>query len=360
MSSTRQTELTEEQRRMYASEKLDNFRWISKLVATRSSYTLTDSDRAPESLHLELADLGQFAELVYSAIPVPFLLDNYDVLSQPDFPLENHIALKGLALVDFFQGKLKLPVCIVHRPTTKQVVVAIAGTSLPTHALHDVYAIKSTHPSRKGAVHTGFWTLYMDIKDRALDVIRRAVSELRPSELVLTGHSMGGSLSYLLCMDILSDEELVKAGIMIKIAVFGAPRTGDEALVRYFHDLVSSYRQRHGDDFFKEYAVKGYNDGVPALPPYMLGYRHFCRTPIYTSYGNLYTTPASESEHALFTVVSDKDMEGPPLFPRGGHNYYNGRDLERFSRRIKWLHQANPHEEGWEDRYRATVHKHCR
>lgn len=58
MSSTRQNELTEEQRRMYASEKLDNFRWISRLVATRSSYTLKNTDLAPESLHLELSDIG--------------------------------------------------------------------------------------------------------------------------------------------------------------------------------------------------------------------------------------------------------------------------------------------------------------
>lgn len=321
---------------------------------------------------------GQFAELVYSAVPIPFLLENYEVLSQPDFPLENHDALKGLVLVDFFQCKLKLPVCIVRRPTTNQLVVAIAGTSLPVHALHDVYAIKCAHPSGKGAVHTGFWALFTDIKDRTLDAIRRAVSELRPSEIVLTGHSMGGSLSYLLCMEILADDELKEAGLNIKIAVFGAPRTGDESLVHYFHELVASYRQRQGDECFKEYAVKGYNDGksitplsmyscllsdntgVPAIPPYLVGYRHFCRTPLYTSYGKLYMTPASESEHALFNVDRDSEATEPLLFPRGGHNYYNGRDLEKFSRRIKWLLEAKPNEEGWEDRYRAIVVKKSR
>jgi len=52
--------LTEEQRQMYATEKLDNFRWISKLVATYSPYTLTDADLAPDSLHQELAEIGRF------------------------------------------------------------------------------------------------------------------------------------------------------------------------------------------------------------------------------------------------------------------------------------------------------------
>lgn len=50
------------------------------------------------------------------------------------------------------------------------------------------------------------------------------------------------------------------------------------------------------------------------------------------------------------------DYEGPTLiFPLGGHNYYNGRDLERFVRRIGRLIQAKQMEEGWEDRYMAIV-----
>jgi len=44
---------------MYAAEKLENFRWISKIVATYSPYTLTDSDLAPVSLHGELAEIGK-------------------------------------------------------------------------------------------------------------------------------------------------------------------------------------------------------------------------------------------------------------------------------------------------------------
>jgi len=52
------------------------------------------------------------------------------------------------------------------------------------------------------------------------------------------------------------------------------------------------------------------------------------------------------------------DDESPAsLFPLGGHNYYNGRDLERFVRRISWLIQAKPMEEGWEGRYMAIVSK---
>ena len=50
--------LTEEQRGMYAAEKLENFRWLSKLVATYSGYTLTDTDLVSDDIYNELAELG--------------------------------------------------------------------------------------------------------------------------------------------------------------------------------------------------------------------------------------------------------------------------------------------------------------
>jgi len=96
--------------------------------------------------------------------------------------------------------------------------------------------------------------------------------------------------------------------------------------------------------------------GVPTLPPTWLGYRHFCQEPIYTVGGKLYRTPSTECEHALFHVVSSDDAS-VPLFPKGGHNYYNGRDLEKFSRQISWLDRAAPEKEGWEDRYMEILKK---
>ena len=95
--------------------------------------------------------------------------------------------------------------------------------------------------------------------------------------------------------------------------------------------------------------------GVPALPPTRLGYRHFCQEPIYTIGGKLYRTPSTECEHASFRVVQSDTAV--PLFPKGGHNYYNGRDLEKFSRRISWLDRAALEKEGWEDRYMEILRK---
>lgn len=57
---------------MYESERLLNFRWIAKLCATHSSYTLSSQDIVPLGVHLELAALGQFAEIAYGIVDPGF------------------------------------------------------------------------------------------------------------------------------------------------------------------------------------------------------------------------------------------------------------------------------------------------
>ena len=71
----------------------------------------------------------------------------------------------------------------------------------------------------------------------------------------------------------------------------------------------------------------------------------------------MYNTPAAESEYSLFHVMDDGgDYDGHArIFPFGGHNYYHGRDMERFIRRTRWLFQAKPMQDDWEDRYMAIV-----
>ena len=50
---------------MYATEKLENFRWISKLMATYSNYTLTSIDLVPNALYQELAELGGVSFMIF-------------------------------------------------------------------------------------------------------------------------------------------------------------------------------------------------------------------------------------------------------------------------------------------------------
>ena len=298
------------------------------------------------------------------------------MLLQPLYPLENYNAFEDCILVDSFRGNdANVPAYIVFRPSTRQLIVSICGTSSIRHALQDLRATRTPHTSGHGRVHSGFWDLYHGIKNKLLGGIQKGFEEHSPLELVLTGHSMGGSLAYLLCMDIFADKDAWRPSVSLKLAVFGVPRTGDAGLVQYFRTLADDFRHTWGRDNFKEYSVKGFNDGnhifffciccasymflgVPALPPVLLGYRHFCQEPLYTFCGKLFKTPASECEHALFYTKLEEEMdEETRLFPMGGHNYYNGRDLERFLRRIDWLLKSDPAIVGWEGRYLAMVTK---
>ncbi|KAJ3535613.1 hypothetical protein NMY22_g6405 [Coprinellus aureogranulatus] len=285
MSVRRKLHLTDEERQMYKSERLDNFRWISRIVASYSKVQLKDADRVPKELCEQLSDIGQFAEIVYSTTPIESLLKHYDLLSRSKFPLEGCTALDGATLDSSVVGDVaSLPAAVFWRPSHRQVVVAICGTKLARQALQDVRALKRRHPSGKGQVHTGFWSMYMGLRERLMSV--------------LTGHSMGGAIAYLLGIDLLAEERdsasdqrpllrLSSSGsqnpgsaLALKLVTFGMPRVGDQALVEYFYDLVDSYQNRHGKDRILEASVRTYNDGVPTLPPLALGYRHFARRPV--------------------------------------------------------------------------------
>jgi len=182
---------------------------------------------------------------------------------QPLYPLQDYDAFQDCILVDSLPNNgVDVPAYIVFQPSTRQLIVSICGTTSLRHALQDVRAIRTAHPSGRGGVHSGFWDLYNGIKNRLLEGIRNGFEEHSAVELVLTGHSMGGSLSYLLCMDILADKDTWRPGVSLKVAVFGAPRTGDAGLVDYFCGLVVDFQQKWGEDSFKEHSVKGFNDGI--------------------------------------------------------------------------------------------------
>lgn len=212
---------------------------------------------------------GQFTELTFSAVPPETLFKHLPRLKQPGYPLETYNALDDTILVDSFHGPCTgLFVLIAYRSLLGQLVVAVSGTSSIKQALQDLRIIRCPHPSGRGTVHTGFWTIYKDIKEQAITAIQKGVANHSVSEIVLAGHSMGGSIAYLLCLDLFADhlKWLKHLNINIRVVAFGVPRTGDAALVDYFQELCLSYKKAQGQDAFKEYSVKGYNDGKPLNP----------------------------------------------------------------------------------------------
>lgn len=109
-------------------------------------------------------------------------------------------------------------------------------------------------------------------------------------------------------------------------------------------------------------------EGVHTLPPCALGFRHLTESPLYFYHGRLYRIRPSECEYGAFTMNIQDFSKGeaspePSLgkrlehvaWPRGGHNYYNDRDMEKVLRRMGWLDLTLHGEAGWKDRYMAKL-----
>jgi len=71
------------------------------------------------------------------------------------------------------------------------------------------------------------------------------------------------------------------------------------------------------------------------------GFAHIPSNPFYLYQGTLYKVPTSEKEHGLFRIdmatIPSTEVESTsrPLHPKGGHNYYAGRDMEKLQRRLR-------------------------
>jgi len=256
--------LSEPQRRMYASETTENFRWVAKF-GQPSSYTLTPTDLCDADLQAELADIGQFAEVAHGKLSPTFIWSNLEHLSQTDFPLNEYHALSGSLLISAFRGTVaELQGYIAYRPQTNQLVIAFSGTSSVSQTSRNI-DVRFNHPrGNRCGVHSGFWKLYQGVRSQALEGLTRGLASHSVDEVVLTGHSLGSAMCYLLALDIMGGDEWKPGSesitkLPLKLVVFGSPRVGNSALVQQWRTIVADRISRG----FRviEYSVRGYNDG---------------------------------------------------------------------------------------------------
>jgi hypothetical protein len=251
---------------MYASETTDNFRLIANLFAMRSSRILTSKDLASNNLQHELAEIGQFAEVAHGSVSPEFIWKNMDSLMQPGFPLDEYHALRRSDFISVLRGTVAgLQGYFAYRTQTKQLIVAFSGTSSLSQTLRNIDARPVAYPGGKGcAVHAGFWRMYNGVRSKALDELAKALSQRDIEEIVCTGHSMGGVMCYLFALDVMGGStddtrRHPRCSQTLKLAVFGCPRVGNQALAEHWHRVVTA-RNDQGSLVY-DYSVKGYNDG---------------------------------------------------------------------------------------------------
>lgn len=130
--------------------------------------------------------------------------------------------------------------------------------------------VKLNYPNMPNAkVHIGFYSSYNNtvLRPAITNAVRKARKLHGHSDVIVTGHSMGGALASFCALDL----AMSFGSNNVHLMTFGQPRVGNAAFASYFAQYVPyTVRMTHERDI------------VPHLPPYFfflpkLTYKHFPR-----------------------------------------------------------------------------------
>lgn len=173
---------------MYKIEKLDNFRFLYRLLASKSSHALQIEDVVPEEIHQQIKLIGEFADVSYSPIALELVFKRMSLLSQEHFPLEGYEAVTSSKLIISFEGEVAgVTGFVAYRSTTKQLVVGICGTRTLTQVLYDLNSLfqRCTKGEQSYRVHSGFMAMYTGLEAYAFRGIQKGLEEEQVEELVV-------------------------------------------------------------------------------------------------------------------------------------------------------------------------------
>eukprot|EP00927_Polykrikos_kofoidii_P033899 TRINITY_DN2873_c0_g1_i5.p1 TRINITY_DN2873_c0_g1~~TRINITY_DN2873_c0_g1_i5.p1 ORF type:complete len:617 (-),score=115.86 TRINITY_DN2873_c0_g1_i5:84-1934(-) len=158
-------------------------------------------------------------------------------------------------------------------PTNKWVVLVFRGTESVSDMAVDANCFGTPHPYLPGnpKVHNGFLTAYLCVRDAALKACALFDgSDDSPTEMHITGHSLGAALATLAAVDIAITLKgaAAKRGDGVKppdvvVHTFGSPCVGQaEFVALYDKEVTRTFR--HVND----------RDIVAVTPPSFIGHQH--------------------------------------------------------------------------------------
>ncbi|KAJ7872974.1 alpha/beta-hydrolase [Mycena leptocephala] len=154
---------------------------------------------------------------------------------------------------------------IARDDSRKEIVVSFRGSfSLADVATDvDVFLVPfiSLGITQSFNVHSGFLAAYNDVADVVLTTVKAQLTNFPKYAVVVTGHSLGGSLAALGASSLKT--ALPRAAL--KLYTFGQPRTGDAQFAAFVESTIGV------ENIFR--AVHTF-DGVPTMIPRALGYEH--------------------------------------------------------------------------------------
>ena len=147
--------------------------------------------------------------------------------------------------------------------STRHLIISFGGSTHASDWINDFKAWTVAYTARSQArVHAGVFDVYSSLRAEIMAKVREYANAKQVTRLSVTGHSLGGALSFLAAIDLAKEI----ATLPISIYTFGQPRVGNSELMSYarsmFQKRVSIYR------------MVNQFDAVPMLPPAVLGYDH--------------------------------------------------------------------------------------
>ncbi|EGF77696.1 hypothetical protein BATDEDRAFT_91518 [Batrachochytrium dendrobatidis JAM81] len=179
----------------------------------------------------------------------------------------------------------------VHIPTSR-IIVSFRGSQNLDNWVKDITTALPDSPfpeSPPGAqVHLGFLQAWNQIRTEVLDQVKLLASSFPDFDIIVTGHSLGGALTTMASMEMVTLLGLDPQRILLY--TINQPRTGNFEFVQWVASV----------NFKAILRVVNQNDVTPHLPPLFLGFFHH-PTEIWVSNrdGTTYVCPATEDMTAL-------------------------------------------------------------
>ena len=113
----------------------------------------------------------------------------------------------------------------------------------------------------KAFVHRGFQLQYVSLRDELRQTVSEYLENVNPSEILITGHSLGGALANLCAIDLTFNKINFESDDIkpIKVITFGAPKVGNFEFRKIMDENVNCLRLVHSADItmcFKYYQRK--------------------------------------------------------------------------------------------------------
>jgi len=139
-------------------------------------------------------------------------------------------------------------------PPDSMHVLAFRTTVTAMDWLHDL-DFRTTRFVGSAFVHRGFFRKYRSLRAQMLEI----VAQRKPTQLLLTGHSMGGAIACLAALDLHYQFE----DIELHVVTFGSPRVGNRAFQDQLASACTSIHQ-----------LRDPRDLVPFYPFSLFGFTH--------------------------------------------------------------------------------------